>query len=53
MQETQVGSLGLDDPLEEGLETHPRVLAWRIPWSEEPGGYSPWGHSESDATEAT
>ena len=28
------------------------LLAWRIPWTEEPGGYSPWGHQESDTTEA-
>ena len=44
MQETQVWPLGLEDPLEEGMATHPSILAWRIPWREEPGGYSPWGH---------
>ena len=38
MQETLVQSLGLEDPLEEGMATHCRVLAWRIPWTEEPGG---------------
>ena len=44
MQETQVWSLGLEDPLEEGMATHSSILAWRIPWTEEPGGlYSPWG----------
>ena len=37
-QETQVGSLGQEDPLEEGTETHPSILAWRIPWREKPGG---------------
>ena len=36
LQETQVRSLGLEDPLEEGIATHSSVLAWRIPWSEEP-----------------
>ena len=38
MQETQVGSLGQEEPLEEGMENHPSFLAWRIPWTEEPGG---------------
>ena len=37
MQETQVQSLGLEDPLEKGIETHSSILAWRIPWTEEPG----------------
>ena len=37
-QETQVPSLGREDPLEEGLATHPRILAWETPWTEEPGG---------------
>ena len=36
--ETQVGSLGLEDPLEEGREIHSSILAWRVPWTEEPGG---------------
>ena len=36
-----VCSLGQEDPLEEGLATHSSVLAQRIPWMEEPGGYSP------------
>ena len=36
--ETQVRSLGWEDPLEEGMETHSRILAWRISWTEEPGG---------------
>ena len=38
MQETQVQSLGWEDPLEEGMATHSSVLAWRIPWTEEPDG---------------
>ena len=38
--------------LEKGMATHSSILAWRIPWTEEPGGlYSPWGHKESDKTE--
>ena len=39
--------------LEEIIATHSSILAWRIPWTEEPGGYSPWGHKESDIVEAT
>ena len=38
MQETQVRSLGQKDPLEKGMTTHSSILAWRIPWMEEPGG---------------
>ena len=38
MQETQVQSLGGEDPLEEGMATHSSILAWRILWTEEPGG---------------
>ena len=37
MQETLVQSLGQGDPLEKGLATHSSILAWRIPWTEEPG----------------
>ena len=37
MQETQVPSLGWEDLLEEGMATHSSILAWRIPWTEEPG----------------
>ena len=36
MQESQVRSLGWEDPLEEGMATHSSILAWRIPWTEEP-----------------
>ena len=38
MQETWVPSLDWEDPLEEGMATHSDILAWRIPWTEEPGG---------------
>ena len=38
MQETQVRSLGREDPLEKGMATHSSILAWRIPWTEDPGG---------------
>ena len=38
MQETWVRSLGQEDPLEKKMETHPRILVWEIPWTEEPGG---------------
>ena len=38
MRETWVQSLGWEDPLEEGMATHFSFLAWRIPWTEEPGG---------------
>ena len=43
MQETQVQSLDREDPLEEGTATHFRILAWRIPWTEEPGGLQSMG----------
>ena len=38
MQESQVWSLGREDPLKKGMATHSSILAWRIPWTEEPGG---------------
>ena len=38
MQETWVRSLGWEDPLEKGMATHSSILAWRLPWTEEPGG---------------
>ena len=41
--ETPVQSLGLEDPLEEGMATHSSILAWRIPWTEEPGGLQSMG----------
>ena len=42
-QEMQVWSLGQEDPLEEGVATHSSILAWRIPWTEEPGGLQSMG----------
>ena len=50
-QETWVRSLGWEEPLEEGMATHSSILAWRIPWTEELTGLSPWGHKELDTTE--
>ena len=52
MWETQVQSLGQEDPLEKEMATHSSIYAWRIPWTEQPG-YGPWGRKESDTTEAT
>ena len=43
MWETQVQSLGLDDPLEKEMTTHSGVLAWRVTWTEEPGGLQSMG----------
>ena len=51
MQETWVLSLGWEDPLEREMATHCSILAWRIPCTEEPGGYSPWGGKESETTD--
>ena len=50
-QETWVQSLGQDDPLEKEMAIHSIILAWRIPWTEEPAGYSPWDCKELDRTE--
>ena len=50
-QEMQVQSLGQEDPLEEGMTTHSSILAWRIPWTEEPGEPQSLGQKESDITE--
>ena len=52
MQETQIRSLGQEDPLEVGLAIHSGILAWRIPWTEEPGGLQSMG-SQRDTTEVT
>ena len=43
MQETKVRSLGREDPLEEEMATHSSILAWEIPWTEEPAGLQPMG----------
>ena len=52
MQKTLVRSVGQEDPLEEGIAMHSIILAWRIPWTEEPGRlYSPWSLKESGMTE--
>ena len=48
----QVLSLGREDPLEKEVATQSHILAWRIPWTEEPGGLQSMG-SQSDMTEAT
>ena len=50
-KETWVPSLSWEDPLEKGMATHSCILAWRIPWTEELAGYSPWSHKELDMTE--
>ena len=57
MQETWVKSLDQEVPLEKEMATHSNILAWRIPWKEEPGGlwsmglgYRPWGFRELDTT---
>ena len=50
MQETQVQFLGREDPLEKEMATHSSILAWRIPWREEPGGLQSMGSQESDMT---
>ena len=42
---------GPEDPLEKEMATHSSMLAWKIPWMEEPGGLSPWGRKESGTTE--
>ena len=51
MWETWVRSLGREDPLEKETATHSSILAWRIPWMEEPGGLQSTGSKESDMTE--
>ena len=51
IRETRVQSLGGEDPLEKEMATHSSILAWRIPWMEEPGRLRPWGRKESDTTE--
>ena len=51
VQETQVQSLGWEDPLEKEMAPHSSTLAWKIPWTEDMVGYSSWGRKESDMTE--
>ena len=50
-QDTRVQSLGWEDPLEKEMATHSSILAWRISWSEEPGGLQSMGRKESDVAE--
>ena len=51
MWETQVRSLGQEDPLEKEMVTHSSILAWRIPWMEKPGRLQSMGSKKSDTTE--
>ena len=51
MQETPLQSLGQKDPLKKGMAAHSRFLAWRIPWTEEPGGLQSMGHKGWDMAE--
>ena len=51
MQETQVRSLGQEVPLEKEMATHSSILAWKIPWTKEPGGLQYMGRRELDTTE--
>ena len=51
MQETQVKFLGQEDPLEKEIATHSIILAWRIPWTEEPSRLQSMGSQESDMTQ--
>ena len=52
MQETRVQFLGQEDPLEKKMATHSSILAWRIPWTEEPGRLQSMGLQELDSIEA-
>ena len=51
MQETGIRSLGWEDPLEKEMAPHSSTLAWKIPWTEEPGKLQSMGHKELDTTE--
>ena len=48
MRETRIRFLGWEDPLEKETATHSSTLAGKIPWMEQSGRYSPWGHKESE-----
>ena len=52
MRETQLRSLGWEDPLEKEMAIHSSTIYWKIPWIEELVGYSPRGYKESDTTES-
>ena len=51
MRETRVQSLGSEDLLEKEMAAHSSILAWKIPWTEKPGGLQSMGSQESDMTE--
>ena len=51
MQETQVQSLGQEDPVEKEMATHSSILAWEIPWTEEPGGLKSMDLKEPNMTQ--
>ena len=51
MRETWVQSLDWEEPLEKEMATYSSILAWKIPWTEDLVGYSPWGRKESDTIE--
>ena len=51
MQETWVQSLGQEDHMEKGMAIHSSILAWRVPWTEEPNDLQSMGHKESDMME--
>ena len=51
VQDTRVRSLDWEDPLENGMATHSSILAWRIPWTEEPGGLQSMGSQKWNMTE--
>ena len=51
MKETQVHSLGQEDPLQKGITRNSSIFAWEIPWTEEAGRLQSTGHKESDKTE--
>ena len=51
IQETWVQSLSKEDPLEKGMTTHSNILAWRIPWTEEPGGLQSMGSQRAGSTQ--
>ena len=51
VQETGVQSLGWEDPLEKEMATHSSILAWEIPWTEQPGGLQSMDLQETDTTE--
>ena len=53
MQETQVQSMGQKDPPEEEMAAHSSILAWKIPWTEEPGVLQYMGSQESETSEHT